>query len=351
MSLARNSTNLTKVKNIVSSGYNIQVYSSYGDVLENQHTYDNNIEKKLKLLPHNNFIFKIINYFYFSFLIFYHTSKEKPNILLLHDSNHLFVAFLLKKIYSIKIGIDFHEIIWDAGYPLILNKIFLFNEKIFCKYLDFAIFPTKERKDIIINKISFQCNFCIYPNFSNNLQISKINNLQIKYNTAIYFGVINNITFDELVISIKLFLKIGFKIDLYCFGSHVEQFRLKFQNLNDIRILNQVSHKELLHILPKYAISICVYKSNCLNNIYCAPRKFYDSIYNLVPVYVNDKIFPSSNKILDNYIIRRQSISQLDIVNCKNKLITNFEGVHNNLIDISYKANKDLHLLLSQITA
>jgi hypothetical protein len=305
MSLARNGVNLAKIQALEKAGLSVCCYTSCGDSPDNNAPASPKVykEKKLHLLPHSNSIFKIFNHLYFSIIIIVTCLKNKPKIVFLHDSTYLAAAAFAKWVIKFKLVVDFHEIVWDCGYNPTLSKLYKKQEKLFSKHIDLAVFPNETRRSIIAQASILHCNQIVFPNYplhDSNKNSGKSDDTN--KDGLIFFGSINKTNKTSVLSAIRALNQNGYNIDVYPLGEYYNTEEL-FSFGNGVKILHSFPPEKMASFIAKYKASICAYDLNCLNNIYCAPRKVYDSLYYGTPVIINNIVLPEMSEKLGRHLL------------------------------------------------
>jgi hypothetical protein len=288
--LRRNSVNMELVEFLAAQNFSLIYLSTHGDVLENTILKSPIHETSIKVLSHRYKINKLLNYLYSSLLIIKYYFKYRPKLIIFHDSVYAPVLILINFFTRAKVGVHFHEIIWNCGYNRFINYFLLVQEKFLFKYLSVAIFSSERRmlkttEHLKISNLESQC--VVFPNFPISATPVLVNREKLQ-RKLIYFGAVNDFILIELIKVLKMVNDYAFRVDLYVFGSGVTYLKEYFKNSSYISFFDPVPRTEILKIIPNYMASICVYKSDNLNNILCEPRKIYDSINCSVPVIINE---------------------------------------------------------------
>ncbi|APG60425.1 hypothetical protein [Christiangramia salexigens] len=181
-----------------------------------------------------------------------------------------------------------------------------------------AIFPIKERFEPYRNR-KFK-NVLIFPNapslgntfFSRKYHKNKTLKLA-------FYGALNNSN-----VYVKEFIQFASRfpnIQLDFFGF---SFNEDIENLENVRYLGSLEHKELLERLKKYHFTIVGYRPNNFNTKFCAPNKLFESFSLSLPVIMN-----KNNPTLKNFEYAKSVGVLVDF----NKLDRNF---YKTLIDCNY---------------
>lgn len=296
--LNRNAVNMNKVNLLKDLDYKYLYITSTGDTLDNSASISAEYnEEVVKLLKQDNTFYKCINLLIFNLYAMFQVLKLRPGIIIVHDSPNLLSSILPKLIYNPKLILDFHEVIWDAGYSKLVSVFFKFNERIFSRFADVAIYPSVERRTIIKENVRGIPHDIVMPNFPK-LTKPAINSR--RSGKAIYFGAASEITYPLLR---DILPKIQYQIDVYCLGNKRNQLKCDLKKYEHIRFCKPFDASERDRVLQEYDFSICVYPGERLNNEYCEPRKLYESILNGLPVVMNRLEGPFNNELTKKFVI------------------------------------------------
>jgi glycosyltransferase involved in cell wall biosynthesis len=331
MSIARNSPNQLKLKRLIDKGVNVIAVTTWGDVPENGNETPSKylFERRWRLPNQKAMVFKALNQIIAACYLIYGVIQFRPRIIISHDSNMILLLIIFKFLMRKVVIVDFHEIIWDCGYSKLLSYFYKINELFFAKHLDYAIYPSFARREIISSFNKLRCEFAIIPNYPDrsilNLPYSKSYDSSIR---LVYYGAVNSITFAPLLASILNLTKRSSKIDIYGFGSHLNRLQEQLNQHSNVRFLCAMEHKSLMVLLDAYTASICVYSDDCLNNIFCEPRKLYESIARGLPVIINNLKSPRVNFITSEYVLLESEYSAESVFDKKGRLIKSLSIVH-----------------------
>tara|TARA_B100000900_G_scaffold301952_1_gene260497 strand:- start:8632 stop:9630 length:999 start_codon:yes stop_codon:yes gene_type:complete len=291
----------------------------------------------IPLLPHRNIAFKSINLIFFNLASLFMVLIKRPRIVVVHDSVSALLISFFKNILKIKLVIDFHEIIWSAGYGNITSSVFKKIESIVIKKTDFAIFSSDQRKDILLSEHDIEIANTVIPNFPDTPE------LKIKQKTSndlkgIFFGAVNDITFETLY---ALLGSIKLSVDVYAFGSKSNLLKEKISSNSKVKVFEPFNYGDLGKVLAKYDFSICVYPGGHLNNEFCEPRKLYESLGYGLPVLINDLKGPKTNPLVNKYLINQNSISKKNILEAKQLLMKDREELISTFKKLRSKGSDD----------
>ena len=131
----------------------------------------------------------------------------------------------------------------------------------------------------------------------------------------------------EAVISLN---RDDISLHLYGYGENIDWYLELAKNDSRFAYHGPYNNDMLYEILSKYDIGFIYYSTNSINNIFCAPNKFYDYIYSGLPVIGND-----------NYGIKRLAndlqlgCCNSDLVCALRDVIENYENYAKNVYELS----------------
>lgn len=344
--LLRNNPNSEFIKFLKHNKFNVVYLSTYGDVPENIVSNNSHQENSIKVLSHKYKLNKIINYLYSTYLVFKFYYKFKPQIVIIHDSVYAPILIILSLFCRVKVGIHFHEVIWDCGYNKGINFLLRKQEQIVLKFLSISIFPSERRRAVIIgNKIRKDFTF-IFTNYQTEaLPVYYIpKNKENK--KIIYFGAINDFIISDLINVIEQILFHNIEVDIYAFGTRVHELSKYFSYDSRVNFFDPLPRNLLLKIIPNYIASICVYDPKYINNVLCEPRKMYDSVLCGVPVIINEIQAPD---IIKKWVLTYDEITIHNLEQKKEFLSKNLEILVNDLNEYSSLLRSELKLGLTSM--
>lgn len=225
-----------------------------------------------------------------------------------HDTNALFLAFLVNNMKVGNIVYDAHEL-----YPETIQKSMMkffwtkFEQFILPKLKNRIIATNKQRAQFIINKYKLNSQLTIYDNssfikvdFSKFDVNEKIQEIRRKgYKILVHLGALTtNRDLDKLLVSIEK--KAG--VAVIFIG---QDFGFKSANSDTILSLGerfihieQVEQNQILKMINGCDIGIVFYRQTNMNNILAAPNKIYDYMSMEIPTLGSNS--PTIKEILNN---------------------------------------------------
>ena len=292
--------------------------------------------------------------------------KLKPDIVFLHDNYAaFFINWLRKKKENVIIGYDSSELYYDK-YDISIRglKSLILNiqEKKYISQTDFVFAANLERAKIM--KDVFHLKKCpivwdnvhrIDDNINKKECDKKFGNIVSNSQNIIFYcgGIHHNRGTFELIEAVK---ELGNKYKLVIAGTaskeELKEYKkvLNGSSIKNFTYIGFVSRSELKYFLKKSKISVSIFDLSCINHIFCASGKIYESIFEGVPILTSTN--PPFTRLCNEYGI---GVSTDDYISGIKKIMNNYDEYVNNtkklikMLDYDNRIDKLTNLILNEI--
>ena len=262
--------------------------------------------------------------FFWMQFIFRYLLKKKKDVTTIHacDIDCAFPASLYKLIHrNAKVVFDVFD--WysaDIKGNFIIKRVFKFMEWFAIKMSDEVIICEPERIDQIPYKLNKkELVLPNIPSFANSSFLNK--DLELQFNSDLltfsYVGWFSN----DRCLKELLRLVEDNRINLLIAGYGIDEIEKECFELNkrkdNIKYFGKVPYEKGLNIMYNSDIIYAMYQKINQNNIYCAPNKYYESMFLGKPIFSTKGTIMES-KIVDNAIGYVSEEDYNDILNVIN---------------------------------
>jgi glycosyltransferase involved in cell wall biosynthesis len=251
----------------------------------------------LKLPGSNTFLF--IKQIHFGFSMLNKLIKSKPDIIHVHDEFPILGALIYKKFFNRKVNLvyDDHELYNLDANPSLYRRLRKFLEFKMFSYADQVNMANSHRA--VYAKSVVKClndkEINVIDNFPFTFFQSKIHKVEtfkkekgIKY--LLHQGEINENRGKQLLVEVIKHLPENWRIVLL--GLPMDQFRQFVDQYKDLAkwIVNggRVPNDQIIAVYDNFDASVVFYKTEMLNEKYCAPNRLYQAANAGLPLIVND---------------------------------------------------------------
>lgn len=255
------------------------------------------------------------NYLSFVYSLKKTYKRIKPDFVFLHDNyTAFFIKWIKKKNSKVIVGYDSSELYYDKkSYGIKGIKMNILNHQEFnnIKKADFVFAANIERAMIMKDYFKLSKLPIVWDNIhriDDDVNISECNKKFhgiIENNKKIIFycgGIHDNRGTFELINSIE---KLGDDYKLIIAGTANDEEKRRFEiKLSQSRTKNFayigfLSRSELKYFLKRSLISVSIFDFSCVNHIFCASGKVYESLFEEVPILTS--INPPFKRLCDEY--------------------------------------------------
>ena len=278
-------------------------------------------------------------------------NKKKVDGLIISDGGaSILGVFLVKTILRNRILIhDFAEFYETDNYRIFsFNRLVLLFERLLVSHASLVICANQQRSELMQNYYNLTSPPHVFENIwslsnEQNIQTSRCKEKEFELNEKlklIYTGSINlEVQFINLLNAVKENENIcHLSIAGYAKTETIEALKIYIDknNINNFSYLGSLSHEELLLELRTSHIGFIFYPLDTNNNIYCAPGKLHEYIFECLP------IITSSNPSLKDFTkLYGLGISDDDFSNAITKLSSNYKK-HKSKLRIYLSNNPNL---------
>jgi len=308
------------------------------------------------------------NYFQFKRELINTYKRIKPDVVFLHDqATSFFIGWLKKRKQRVKILYDSSELYYDK-FDLSLGGlkgvILQLEEKKYLRYADYIFAANIERATIMKDVYGLQQIPTVWDNIHriddqyNELECSKKFGKYLSEGKKIilYCGGINprRGTF-ELIDAVE---KLGSDYFLLVAGFAANNNLNTFNSIYDksevknFSYLGFLSRGELKFLLRNCVISVSIFDFSCVNHIFCASGKVYESLFEGVPVLTSTN--PPLNRLCREYGVGVSTNNYIDGIE---SICRNYEQLKKNIntfvgeLDYDHRMDKLTGLLTNAINS
>lgn len=228
--------------------------------------------------------------------------KEKPDMVMLHDNYTAPVlAYLLHRKYKGKIVYDSSELYLDMGRKLkdIVFRFFTYSERKYLKYADAVIAANKERGEIMQKEFGLSQMPIVLENMRRIADEVDYDACGEKYGGlfenkevlhVLYGGGVkeNRRTLDLA----NAVADMGDDVELIIAGpgdpSCVAALREIMNQCPRIKYVGKLPRSEWKYLIQNSDVCVSIYLQDIPNNIYCASGRFFESLFEGVPVLCSE---------------------------------------------------------------
>ena len=259
----------------------------------------------------------------------------RPDLVFLHDNyTAFFINWIRKRNKKIKIGYDSSELYYDKlnfNIKGLKSLLLQYQERKYINMADFILSANVERAMIMKDLYKLSKLPIIWDNVHriddkiDSVNCEKYANIFNDNKNIIFYcgGIHHNRGTFELI---KCIENLGKEYKLVIAGTASEKEKMEFDEVyrkskeKNFVYIGFISRAELRYCLKKSKISVSIFDFSCVNHIFCASGKIYESLFENVPILTS--LNPPFKRLCTKYGV---GISTNDYEEGIRQIINNYE--------------------------